>query len=67
MVSRQPKRDRSVAPFREFRGHRFRYLGQLEYEGPTSQPALPIDLFSGVGVRLYQDVESQSVPVHRVV
>ncbi len=58
MVSRQSKRDPSVAPIREFHGHRLRYLGQLEYEGLAGQPALLANLFRGVGVRLYQEVDS---------
>jgi hypothetical protein len=42
---------------REVHGHRYRYLGQLEYESREGGPELPADLFSGVGVRLYQDVD----------
>ncbi len=65
MASRQSNHDpQTTAPIRDVRGHHYRYLGQLQYEGSESGPGLlygscKVGLFSGVGVRLYQDVESQ--------
>jgi hypothetical protein len=59
MATRQPIHNHSTATVRELHGHRYRYLGQLQYEGREAGPGLPADLFSGVGVRLYQDVDSQ--------
>jgi len=60
MASKQSNHDQqTAATIRDVRGHHFRYLGQLQYEGSEAGPGLPYDLFNGVGVRLYQDVESQ--------
>jgi hypothetical protein len=58
MHSRQSNHERSEVTIREVQGHRYRYLGQMEYEGRVG-PGLTANLFHGVGVRLYQDVDSQ--------
>ncbi|HEY5315454.1 MAG TPA: hypothetical protein VIK18_23185 [Pirellulales bacterium] len=44
---------------RNVRGHNYCFLGQLVYESRCGTPTEWSDVFTGVGVRLYQDVETQ--------
>ncbi|HWC90647.1 MAG TPA: hypothetical protein VG433_13355 [Pirellulales bacterium] len=44
---------------RNVHGHNYCFIGQLVYESRCETRGEWSDVFSGIGVRLYQDVETQ--------
>jgi hypothetical protein len=44
---------------RNVRGHNYCFIGQLVYESRCDTPAQWSDVLNGIGVRLYQDLETR--------